>query len=85
MVKKAMQARHGRNSRISRATWRAWETKERPLNLDQLQAIRDAFQLSKVACRAIIDWWWKDDPAEGDQPNPAQNDGVRKTSPAAPT
>lgn len=42
---------------VSRQTWAAWEQKTRPIDLEQLESIRRAFELDDAAILEILDWF----------------------------
>lgn len=42
-----------------RATWQKLEQKRRPMTLDRLGQIREAFELAPDEITAITTWWWK--------------------------
>lgn len=42
---------------ISRTLWSLWEDRKRPIKIEQLLTIKDAFGLSWTDITAVIAWW----------------------------
>jgi transcriptional regulator with XRE-family HTH domain len=42
---------------VPRSLWLAWERRERPISVDQLKRVREAFGLERPEIRWVLDWW----------------------------